>query len=232
MNVDAILVKMKSQLNKLDSSDYDNIEIWQLLEAFNRAARLWTRANLHGLNPVQEGDEGSKRRIDDFSVLLKTEKLSKKLTKNDYVLYKKPDDYFVFKRIDVEGKKDCCENKKFIVYLSREYEVNHLLKDDHRKPDFEWGETFCTFTGDGVKIYKDGFDITKADITYYRYPALVRKQGHLVIEEGQVATTDEGSEFNDDVTEVIISYAVKLIAGDIADINNYNVRDAVTKENN
>ena len=63
-------IKLKQRLNKLDSNDYDNIEPWQLCEAYNKAAVEWSRRQLHGGNIYKEGDEYSKRRIDDMQVLL------------------------------------------------------------------------------------------------------------------------------------------------------------------
>ena len=45
-----ITVKIKQRLNKLDSNDYDNIECWQIVEAFNKAQVEWSRRQLHGIN--------------------------------------------------------------------------------------------------------------------------------------------------------------------------------------
>ena len=63
MNNTALQLKIKQRLNKLASNDYDNIECWQIVEAFNKAQLDWCRRNLHGLNVLQEGDEESTRRI-------------------------------------------------------------------------------------------------------------------------------------------------------------------------
>ncbi|BCV01353.1 MAG: hypothetical protein CM15mV42_0290 [uncultured marine virus] len=69
MNIATLQLKLKQRLNKLDSQDYDNIEPWQMVEAFNKAQLEWCRRNLHGGNVYKEGDEASKRRIDDLQVL-------------------------------------------------------------------------------------------------------------------------------------------------------------------
>ena len=70
MNNNTLLIKLKQRLNKLDSQDYDNIECWQGGEAFNKAQVEWCRRNLHGGNMYKEGDELSKKRIDDLQPLL------------------------------------------------------------------------------------------------------------------------------------------------------------------
>lgn len=70
MNNSILQLKVKQRLNKLDSNDYDNLEAWQIIEAFNKAQIEWVRRQLHGGNQYREGDEGSKRRIDDLQLLL------------------------------------------------------------------------------------------------------------------------------------------------------------------
>ena len=57
-----ILLKVKQRLNKLASNDYDNIQDWQIVEAFNKGQVDWCRRNLHGTNLKQEGDEQSTAR--------------------------------------------------------------------------------------------------------------------------------------------------------------------------
>jgi hypothetical protein len=75
MNNNTLQVKFKQRLNKIDSQDYDNIKSWEIAEAFNKAQLEWCRRQLAGTNMRKEGDEMSKRRIDDLSLLLKTVKL-------------------------------------------------------------------------------------------------------------------------------------------------------------
>jgi len=64
MDNSTLLIKLKQRLNKLDSQDYDNIECWQFVEAFNKVQLDWCRRTLHGGNMYKEGDEMSKRRIE------------------------------------------------------------------------------------------------------------------------------------------------------------------------
>jgi hypothetical protein len=75
MNNTTLQVKVKQRLNKIDSQDYDNIQSWEIAEAFNKAQIEWVRRQLSGTNMRQEGDEMSKRRIDDLEILLKRERL-------------------------------------------------------------------------------------------------------------------------------------------------------------
>ena len=180
MNNNILQLKVKQRLNKLASNDYDNIECWQIVEAFNKGQVNWCRRNLHGLNVKQTGDEQSKRRIDDLQILLKEEVIS--LRKKDlYVesVSRIPLDYFEWKRISGKASTEQCVNSKgMIIYLAEEGNVDELLRDKNKQPNFPWGETFCTLKGNRVRIYtNDEFEMTEAILSYYRQPLRIEIVG-------------------------------------------------------
>ena len=72
MNNTTLQIKFKTRLNKLASEDFDNIQCWEIVEAFNKAQLEWCRRQLRGSNPFKDGDEMSKRRVDDLQILLTT----------------------------------------------------------------------------------------------------------------------------------------------------------------
>ena len=51
------------------------------------------------------------------------------------------------------------------------------MRDPLKRPDFEWGETYCTIQGNNVKIYKRDFDLVNPTLTYYRQPRNIQIQG-------------------------------------------------------
>lgn len=242
MNNSAIQLKIKQRLNKLASNDYDNIECWQVVEAFNKAQYDWCRRNLHGINTLQEGAEQSIRRIDDLQILL---------TNSSMALYNKqvyfetsdlPTDYFQWNRVTVFGKNDCCENKRFVTYLAEKTNVDELLRDKNKKPNFEWGETFCTLSDNKIQIYTNGeFEISKAVLSYYRFPTRIQINGCTdpylsnptptgagVV----VSTANVDCEFKDDLVEILIDEAVKILAGDIESFNIMQVAQQSVEGNN
>ena len=155
-----ISIKLKQRINKLDSQDYDNIECWQIVEAFNKAQVEWCRRQLHGLNIVKEGDEQSTRRKDDLQVLLSEESLVV-TEKQDYFFSTIPSDYLQWKRVDVFACKGCCENRRMTVYLAEEGNLNQLLRDKAKQPNFEWAETFATLINNQVHVYTNNdFEIS------------------------------------------------------------------------
>lgn len=228
----AILIKVKQRLNKLDSGDYDNIQDWQIVEAFNKGQVDWCRRNLHGLNIVKEGDEQSTRRIDDLGKLLTTTPLPP-VNKQTYFEIDKPTDYLQWKRVSVKAKNDCCEDPKpMVVYFTEEGNIDLLLRDKNKKPNFEWGETFCTQEGSKIKIYTNGeFEIADVKLTYYKQPRRIQISGIFDIYTNTTPVADVTSELKDDLVEVLIDETVKILAGDIESINQIQ-RESGSVENN
>jgi hypothetical protein len=227
-----IFIKLKQRLNKLDSQDYDNIECWQFVEAFNKAQVEWPRRQLHGSNVVREGDEQSTRRIDDLQVLLHESPLTLS-SKSDYVFGEIPKDYLQWKRVDVKAADDCCNGRRMTVYLVEEGNLNQLLRDKSKNPNFEWAETFATLKGNNVNIYHDNkFTVEEASLTYYRQPIRIQVQ-NCVDPYTQVASTIEIlCEFKDDIIELLIDEAASIIAGDIEAGNQYTRGSQGAERNN
>ena len=211
-----ILLKIKERVNKLDSQDYDNFETWQIVEAFNKAQTDWTRRNLHGLNVLKEGDEQSTSRIDDFQVLLTTVPQNGS-NQGKFIQFPIPADYLRWKRVSSSASSECCpEPKPMVIYLAEEANVDTLLRDKSKQPSFEWGETFATQENNFVKIWTGGsFNLSSIELTYYRQPRRIEITGIPDPYTLLTPLADVISEFKDDIVEVIIDEAVKILAGDI-----------------
>ena len=109
MNNTTLQIKFKQRLNKLASDDFDNIQCWEIIESFNKAQIEWCRRQLRGANIFRDGDEMSKRRVDDLQILLKTMGLEgEDVDYNDEFGYFRADnfsaiyddDYLEFKKIE------------------------------------------------------------------------------------------------------------------------------------
>ena len=227
-----ITVKIKQRLNKLDSQDYDNLECWQIVEAFNKAQVEWARRQLHGINLVKEGDEGSTRRKDDLQVLLNTMDLS--LTDKElYYFANLPKEYLQWKRVDVFAKQECCTKRRMTVYFAEEGNVNQLLRDKGKQPNFMWGETFATLIGNTTHIYTNNeFEIQSADIIYYRQPIKIQINGCVDPYTSIQSTQNVECEFKDDIIEVIIDETVSILAGDMESGNQFSRGTETAERNN
>lgn len=234
MNNATIILKVKQRLNKLDSDDFDNIEKGSILEGFNKGAVAWCRRTLHGLNIKQTGDEQSKRRIDDLQVLLEPKPVN--LVKKDgyYESELLPDDYMEWKRISAKAKDDCCdEPRPLVITLAEEANVDQVNRDHLKQPSFEWGETYCTLINNRVHIHTNNkFEVLDAILTYYRQPIRIEVSGVANIYTGAISTADVESEFKDDIIELFIDEAAKIIAGDIESFNQQQTASQQVEGNN
>tara|TARA_R100001440_G_scaffold18817_2_gene31868 strand:- start:60280 stop:60987 length:708 start_codon:yes stop_codon:yes gene_type:complete len=220
MNNTTLELKFRQRLNKIASSDYDNIECWQIVESFNKAQIEWCRRQLHGNNLYKEADEGSKRRIDDLQRLLTTTVLFT-ISPNDKfdVATNFPEEYLEFKRVDLDATTECCnkEPRSMTVYLVEEANIDMYMRDPLKRPDFEWGETFCTLNNNQIRLYKRDFDIVNPRLLYYRKPINIEIQGCVDPYTNALSAADIECEFKDDIVELLIDEAVSIIAGDIND---------------
>lgn len=236
MNIATLQLKFKQRLNKLDSQDYDNIEPWQIVESFNKAQLEWCRRNLHGNNLYKEGDELSKRRIDDLQVLL----VELPLTGNQNDVYFQSDNfpnkeiYLEYKRVNVSAVTECCPDPRpMTVYLAEEANVNIILRDSLKNPSFEWAETFCTLINGQIRIYKDKeFTLVDPSFTYYRQPVKIEIAGYVDPYTGVASAVDVEPEFKDDLVELMIDEAVAIISGDIADFTQMQRVQQSAERNN
>ena len=260
MNNTTLQIKFRQRLNKIASNDYDNIECWQIVEAFNKAQLEWCRRQLHGNNMYKEGDEMSKKRIDDLQPLI-TDLGINFIEFQDFIQSQNgwfPENYLEYKRITTEAYTECCplttikdgqynaapygdppeyrdiirdKGRTMTVYLAEEANVDLYMRDPLKRPDFEWGETYCTMQGNRVRIYKRDFNLVNPILTYYRKPIEIEIENCVDPYTLLTSVADVECEFKDDVTELIIDEAVAIIAGDIDNINQY-VRGSASAEKN
>lgn len=237
MNNNTILIKIKERLNKLSSNDYSNIQCWQFVEAFNKGQSEWCRRNAHGENALREGDEQSLSRIDDLQRLLVD---TPQLTFVDKGLYFQsdvsqwPKDYLRYKGFNLTALNTCCDVPTFMtVYLGDEADVAIYLNDPNIRPDYNWGETFVTMTGNRLNLYHNNqFTIKESSLTYYRQPRKIQITGCKDPYTGLVPTVDVECEFNDDLVEILADEAAKILAGDMENFNQVQRLDGEVEKNN
>jgi len=221
MNVQLLQKKVEERLNKLSSSDYGNIEPWQIVEAFNKAQLQWVRRQLQGINQTKTGAEGSIRRIDDLRAILSTSPIT--VTGTDlYYQGVVPADYMEWSRVSVVASDSCCPDRDMIVYIAEEADRDILLSDDGKQPNFEWKTTFCTLQGGNLRVYtNNNFAISAVALTYYRYPRNIEIAGSPdIYNPPAVAPADVESELPEDVQEILVDECVAILAGDIQQWDN------------
>jgi hypothetical protein len=223
MTNNLLQIKFKERLNKLASLDYDNIECWQIQEAFNKAQLEWVRRMIHGLTQKKENPEQTINIIDDLQVLLTQTSIG--LGVHNDLYYESPTIptlYMEFVRVSAKANANCCPDRILNIYLGEEANVDSYLGDSYKSPNFEWAETFCTVIGDRIRIYtNDKFKVVDPTLTYFRKPREITFAGCINPNTGTPNAGNIESELKEDVIEIIIDEAVVILSGDIADTNNY-----------
>jgi hypothetical protein len=234
MTNNLLQIKIKERLNKLSSMDYDNIECWQIVEAFNKAQLEWVRNQVHGNNQRKEGDGSTKMLIDDLQPILAKKPLTA-ISKEDgqYFLSETlPQDYLYYKRLSLKAANSCCPPRNMTVYLAEAADVDELLGDALTRPSSEWGETFSVMAGNRFEIYTDGkFTPSAIKLSYYRSPRTLAIAG-CGNADGTVSTSNVTCEFKDDVAELIIDETCAILAGDIELFNQYTRAKQNAQSNN
>ncbi len=211
--------------------DYDNIQCWQIQEAFNKAQYEWTRRQVRGVNIKKEGAEQSTVLTDDLQRLMTHVGLT--MTPGDiFDSSALPSNYLYYVRTDVFAKSKCCPERRMTVYEVEESNISVILNTDDKKPSFEWAETVSTLMNNTLKVYTNGeFNITQCHLIYFRKPREVQFNGCVDVSTGVTFTADQTCEFNDDVAEILVDQAVAILAGDIADTLQYQREQQAVQSN-
>lgn len=220
MTSEQVIDKITLRLNKLASNDYQNIHLWVMEEAVNKAVLDFVRRQLKGKNSLREGDEETSFIVDDFAVLL--DRKSLELTNaSKYTRGKIPETYLSFKRLSPNVKKGDCERDIKSSFIE-EANVDEFLQDFNSRPSFDFEETFHTEESGYFNIYHNNdFEISKIMLIFYRKPKFI-----------DLHNKDYILEFKDDTCELIIDEAVKLIAGDIENSSQYQIAEKRIENNN
>ena len=214
--------KVLLRLNKLYSQDYNDIDLYKLEEAANKAVDDVVRRLIKGNNQKREGDEETSGRVDDLAILLKNKDLSFK--NNDiFVEGTIPSDYRYYKRLTPIVSKNNCSNIRIKSSFVEEANVSDYLLDYNSQPSFDFEETFHTEVGKVFRVYHNNdFTIDILDLLYYRNPK------YLGLETEPKETVWE---FKEDLCEIFVDEAVKIIAGDTENIIQHQLAEKRSEQN-
>jgi len=216
MIIQDVILKIEQRLNKKATSDYDNVPVFEQIEAYNKAT-INVVLRLHGLNNMyKHGVESTRKRVEDLKFLINKDPLKLRVTRKDgyYLTENMPADYLLYIRSYSIAKNEQCPGKQITNYLGEESNINTLLGNDNTNPNFEWGETVITLVDHNIKVYTENkFDIVNVYLTYLRYPRKVDIQGYIKPDGSNSTNIDP--DLPDYIVEMCIDEAVRIISGDI-----------------
>lgn len=209
MNIQDAYHKFINKVNENHTNDNIVVDKPRFVSLFNEYQNRYVEWVLEKRNE----DE-----IRNIQVLVVSNKpLKRYISTFNNIQYILPKDYFDF--IDITGfvKDKECGEIKFNLFEAKGENISVLFSDENSKPSLKYRESFYTFGGNKVILYKDNFDFNKVYLTYYKYPLEVDISGYIKMNNSQSVDTDPI--FDDKVVDRILSAAAKGF-----DINteNYN----------
>jgi len=225
MTTREIIVKVKKRINKEDTDDFDNLSLFSIVEAYNKAQINIINYFTGQRNQHQQGSEATFEVINKISNLINKQpkELSLSKGKDFYFSEDFPEDYFKYVSSYSYGFTDQCGEKKIFHIPSEEANIHLISRNDNQNASFAWGEAPFTISGNSLKIHTNNkFELKKAFLTYYRYPVDIDISGY--IKSDGTASTTVNPEMPKQIVELTIDEAVRIIQGDIQ--NSFGIQVA------
>lgn len=222
MSIQELVYKFKLEYDKLDSNDYPKVEIPQIILFLNKSQRI-TVEKAYNPDDNGKGFETDQLSIDDLEAIhIKNNPLlAYTLTgsnPNEYSidLSQLTYEYLHLTRSYSYGKNDVCGTQilKNIQYTHNE--LNEVLTDPNRNPNFYWQEIPIVISQNKVFGYTDGtFSLTTGKLEYLRVPTQMDMAGYTHFDG--TPSTNVDCEFPDYMQERILSLALMIAKGVVSD---------------
>lgn len=209
------VIQIQNGLNKLSSSDYQNIQIWQMQEAVNSEVLRFVRRRL----PTKELNE---HLVEDLQILLKSVRLSGSNRDVYFLSHKLPADYLAHSKTIAFCDNGACSLRRLKSSLIEDSNSEELLSDWSSQPSFDFEQTFHSIGGNKIKQYHNNdFEVKELELSYYRRPQFIEFP-NAPLPTGGIGR-DMTWEFKDDLCDVIIEGAIRILAGNISDYNRQQI---------
>ncbi len=213
--------KLDQRFNKLSTNEHQQIPVEDKVLVLNEAQIKLVKTKLGGNNVYRVGFDGMKKRYQDLQSLVENfEKHPLAPTLSDKILNKwiadisdiKPKMMFYVDSYLLADKGECLNR---VIYANTELikhgDITFLLQNSNFKPSFEYQETIADISSNELHYYTDGtFDITKAYLSYIRYPQAIDLEGYVRFDGTESTTID--SELEDYLEDELLDLAVELLA--------------------
>lgn len=220
IKVATLLYKIDYKLNKVATFRHQSIPVENKIIALNEAQLklVKNKVNPSPLTAYRVGFDGFKKRYQDIQILVeKHEDNPLDLEKSNDVLNKWVGDLsklrekfmFFVDGYAIANKGSCKDRPLFINGdMVKHADVTTLLGNANQRPSFEYQETFPSFSGGKIEIYTDGtFDLTKAYISYIRYPKRIDVEGYETLEGN--ASINQDCELEDYLEDELVNLAIE-----------------------
>lgn len=95
-----------------------------------------------------------------------------------YQEFQLPDNYFDLANLTVFAGNDICKTVRLKTWEVKSEDIEEKYHDSYNEPSLEYTETFYHTSDKMVAVYRKGFEIKEALLSYYRYPIQVDIEGY------------------------------------------------------
>lgn len=225
MNSKIAIERINAATQKQDTNANANFTSWDKEDALNKGMNDWVRRQVHGMNQMREGQEESQMRVDDLEILLiRDKRLSVSSGDISVDTSTIPENYRYYNKLTPLVSKGSCAQTSIKSFFVENANVDDYLQDWTFSPSYDFEQTFHTMSGKKFTIYHNGdFTVKEAILSYYRSPQKISCEKKDLEKEW---------EWKDDVAEVIIDEAVKILTGNIEAQNQFAFANKKIEDNN
>jgi hypothetical protein len=216
MKIEEAYLRFLNQVNRNLTNNNINVDRPRFVLLFNDIANRYLEWILEKRN------EDAIRYVSPLLVLdSEIPKVSSSPRHDDFEL---PKDYFDLANLTVFGSNKNCKLVQLKTWEIKIEDVEELYYDEFNSPSIDWQETFYTTANNKVAVYKKDFDISKAKLSYYRYPKKVDIEGYTNFDGTHSQNIDP--EFDDKVVNRILIAMSKEFSAINDDATRYQVDNA------
>jgi len=230
MTIEEMHYDFKVKFNKIDSQVNRNLLIPEIDWLLNEGQEIFVKSIAEPRSPNSYlGFETSQRTIDDIRTIVMpdvecTTKVSG--TTDTFVL---PTDYWFFSKGVAEMEKGVSPNIQTAngtIFIRQHDDLFEL--SDFDKSSFEWRTVNAVFNRNGIKVFTNGFTVTKLRITYlkkldYIHNANKFNGGQYILPSGVTLSGTINCELPPHTHREIVDIAVMLASGDLQ-MPDYNIK--------
>lgn len=213
MKIEEAYIQYLEIVNRNATNNNLNVDKPRFILNFNKAQIEFTSWVLEKRN------EDTIRHISPLLII--GENLQKSDTNSNNTTFSLPSKFFDLSDIQIFATNGKCKDKSLLAFEVKGENLNELSNDFNNKPSFEYLETYYLLSSKEVTVFKDDFEVSKVNLSYYRYPKSVDISGYLHLDNSQSTSIDP--EFDDKVVHKILTAMAKQFSASTGDAQGFQL---------
>lgn len=184
------------KLNRNDSNVNISVSKAEFVLLYNEQRYIWLESKLKLKNPDID--------IQDLGPLLvKDSKLQKSKDDDNSSIFKLPQDFMKFDSSYSIASKNKCKGRVLTNWPVKPRNISVLLLDSNMEPSFEYEETLCIVSSEGLVVYRKDFNIDEVYLSYYKLPKEIDIEGYIKLDGSSSSTINPDDLPNDLITQIV-----------------------------